>query len=93
MSIPFPPERENDVTTLPLAGHCQRFTGALLTFAALEVLFLERLLEADFLLVVLLRVEFFGFFAAVPVDVRGAFEVEALAGGLFRRSFWPGKIV
>ena len=90
MSIPFPPERENDVTTLPLAGHCQPFTGALPAFAALEVLFLERLLEADFLLVVVLRVETFGFFAAVPVDVRGAFDIEAVVGGLLRRSFWPG---
>ena len=84
MSIPFPPEREKDVTTLPLAGHRQRFTAALLVFAVRELLFLELLAEADFLLVVVLRVDFFGAFAAV---------VEAVLGGLVRRSFWPGKIV
>jgi hypothetical protein len=104
MSIPFPPEREKDVTTLPLAGHRQRFTAALLDFAALELLFFELLAEADFLLVVVLRVDFFGAFEAVPVDaagaralllldVRGAAVVEAVLGGLVRRSFWPGKIV
>lgn len=101
MSIPFPPEREKDVTTLPLAGHRHRFTAALLVFAVRELLFFELLAEADFLLVVVLRVDFFGAFAAVPVgarallllDVRGAAVVEAVLGGLVKRSFWPGKIV
>lgn len=32
--MPFRPEAENEVTTLPLAGHRQRFTGTLPSFAA-----------------------------------------------------------
>ena len=91
MSIPFPPERENDVTTLPFAGHCQRFTGALSYVAAAVVLFFERLVEAGF----------FGALAAVPVDaagarglllldLRAAVVVDAVFGGLVRRSLWPG---
>jgi hypothetical protein len=50
MSIPFPPERENDVTTLPFAGQRQRFTGALPAFAVLLALFLRLPLEVAFLL-------------------------------------------
>ena len=50
MSIPFPPERENDVTTLPFDGQRQRFTGALPAFVAPLALFLRLPLEVVFLL-------------------------------------------
>jgi hypothetical protein len=49
MSIPFPPDRGNDVTTFPFAGQYQRFTGAFPPFAAFLPRFFRLPAETVFL--------------------------------------------
>jgi hypothetical protein len=91
MSMPFPPERENDVTTLPFAGQYQRFTAALPPFAAALLLFFRLPEDVDFLRLDAVAADF------EPVVGRRVLALfllgEAVLGGLLRRSFWPGKIV
>jgi hypothetical protein len=49
MSMPFPPDRENGVTTFPFAGQYQRFTGAFPALATSFLAFLGLPAEAVFL--------------------------------------------
>ena len=91
MSMPFPPERENDVTTLPFAGQNQRFTDAFPPFAATLLLFFRLPEEVDFLLFDAFGVDFEA--VVEPRVPAGLLLGEAVFGGFVRRSFWPGKIV
>jgi hypothetical protein len=58
MSIPFPPDRENGVTTFPFAGQYQRFTGAFPPFTASLSRFFRLPAEAVFLLLDVFEVDF-----------------------------------
>lgn len=75
MSIPFPPDRGKDVTTVPFAGHCQRFTGALPSFAARFLLFFRPPEEAADLLPDVFPRDLDGDFDGVLEAVPGAREL------------------
>jgi len=94
MSIPFPPDRENDVTTLPLAGQYQRFTGAFPPFAAPLPLFFSFADDAVFLPPDACEADFLVPDGALEALLELADDVledrRFDAGGGDRRSFCPG---
>lgn len=94
MSIPFPPDRENDVTTLPLAGQRQLFTGAFSPFAAPLLLFFSFPDDAVFLPLDAFEADFLVLDGALAVLLELAeddfADVRFDAGGGERRNFCPG---
>lgn len=67
MSIPFPPDFEKDVTTLPFAGQRQPFTGAFPPFAAPLPLFFRPPAELLLLLAEPCEADFFGVAGALAL--------------------------